>query len=586
MRPTCFLLIAGLVAAPSALAQEPSYAGDWGWVKVGLGAHQPTDVAVHPSRTGVWAVASLTGEVWLTEDGGVTFASVLEAMSADLDPEQAIEDQMRELADELRDAVSGLDPYDPATAEDPEVQALQQQILDLEGRLEVLRAQDAEGPKTGDLATLPRVWFDGDALFAGRTDGLWRSDDLGASWRQVLDLPTRALARVPGRALWAAGTSDGVRFSTDGVAWLDPEDRTEGLGIYDLEPAQSGLYAATSDGLWFAADAQQWHKVGGSGQIFRVRPDPDWATGAWVSTPRAILRTDDGGKTFEEPLGAPIAGVLSLLWLGTGHLLVASADGVWESIDAGTTWQPRENGLSEPKTRSLAQDGATILLASEEGLFELAFGRRAAPPQAAARPFIPLNALLHQSVDRPEMNQSAGNRSVAYLLPRLTITSAVGATSDLAWALSTGTQQGSSFDWGITASVSWSHPATTSLDNQLFLPNEGMFLLDDVTPSPAFSAMTTRDAVSYKTVVANQVTDLYYTRARFAQEQASGSSLQDQVERALRIQEIDARLDALCDGAVTLWERDPGEVPAARNHGKGGRSRLSTLNFTRPEAAP
>ena len=142
-------------------------------------------------------------------------------------------------------------------------------------------------------AARPRVWFGKDGLlFVGRADGLYRSTDL-QSWNRGPDVAVTALAYLEQRDLWVAGTQDGVRFSVGalaGQAWIDAEDGTEGVMVFDLAAAEEGMYAATNTGLWFASDAQSWTQVAHSDlTILSVLPDPDWEQGLWLSTPGNIF---------------------------------------------------------------------------------------------------------------------------------------------------------------------------------------------------------------------------------------------------------------------------------------------------------
>ncbi|MBA2319528.1 MAG: hypothetical protein H0V89_00095, partial [Deltaproteobacteria bacterium] len=374
-------------------------------------------------------------------------------------------------------------------------------------------------------------------------------------WRRVLDVPTHGLARVPGRALWTAGTDDGIRFSVDGVTWLDPEDGTEAVQVADLAAGQDGVWAATSDGLWFAPDAQDWQRVGAAGPVQRVLPDPDWVRGAWVAAPDGVLRTDDGGKTLSPGLGAQITGVSSLLWLGTGHLLAASADGVWESLDGGVIWSSRSRGLSDPDTRALAQDGATLLLAAEQGIFRLVPGPPAeeAPP---TRPVIPLAPLLAAATGRPELSQKTGNRWAATVLPRMTVNFDWVDASAVDWSLLTGTVAAGGTAWGVSVGLTWTPRAQTNLEDAL-LPIDAVWLANDGPMSQAFAASTTRDAVRYRVAVSQTVADLYFARADLESVATATASLDEAVDTVLRIAEIDARLDLMTDGALSRLRTDP-----------------------------
>jgi ligand-binding sensor domain-containing protein len=92
------------------------------------------------------------------------------------------------------------------------------------------------------------------SLWAGAADGLWRSDDYGASWQRIPALPPAAVIRLgevvhDGRAtLWAGTEDSGVWLSADnGDTWkyggLAPRS------VYALIVSGGRLVAATDEGL-------------------------------------------------------------------------------------------------------------------------------------------------------------------------------------------------------------------------------------------------------------------------------------------------------------------------------------------------
>ncbi len=531
-----------------------SLEGDFAWQRVGLVTSTPSDLAVVPAASGAWVAITDHGEVWLTVDAGGTFNRILGSATAETEPRRRIEARIQELVDELAAALAGAASFDPTAVDASAAEVLEREIGALQDQLDELGRDDA-GTVVADRSLRPRIWATEDAIFAGRADGLWRTEDLGGTWRQVMDVPTHGLARVPGRTLWAAGTDDGMRFSVDGRSWLDPEDGTEGLAVFDVVPGHDGVWAGTADGLWFAADAQSWQKVGGTDSVLRVRPDPDWVRGAWVATPSGVLRTDDGGGTLRSGLGAQVPGVSSLLWLGPGRLLAVGSDGLWESLDAGTTWSARSNGLTDSDTRAVAQDGTTLLLASADGIYRLVEGSGAVPA-APQLPSLALEPLIEAATHRRELVQRTGNRSAATVLPVLHVDGDWAQVSALDWALLTGTTRTGGAAWGVSMSLSWAPGDQASLDEAL-LPIEARWLTDEGAMSTAFAAAESRDASRYRIALSQQVADLYFARAELVAAASVHTSVGEAVKTRLRIEEIDARLDSLTDGAVSRLSQDP-----------------------------
>jgi hypothetical protein len=146
--------------------------------------------------------------------------------------------------------------------------------------------------------------------------GLERSDDGGASWRDVsAGLPDRNVRALAfGLGGLAVGTSDGVAVSADGGSW-----HPAGLDGYDVSS------------LAVSANAPQFTLVAGT----------DGGPG-----PGFLFRNPGPGPTWE-PLaqGLPSTAVVSALGAGPlsqsaqfRPLVVATSKGTYRSIDGGTTW--------------------------------------------------------------------------------------------------------------------------------------------------------------------------------------------------------------------------------------------------------
>jgi hypothetical protein len=80
-------------------------------------------------------------------------------------------------------------------------------------------------------------------------------------------------------------------------------------------------------------------------------------------------------------------------------------------------------------------------------------------------------------------------------------------------------------------------------------------VIDDGLTSDALVSKVNRGATLYRTEVADTIASLWTTRQRLVTERqlAGDEPLADQVARALRVAELEARLDALTDGAVSSW---------------------------------
>ena len=213
-------------------------------------------------------------------------------------------------------------------------------------------------------------------VFAGARGlgALYRSDDHGDSW-QALEGPTgiRALAVGASGELVAAVTGGGMWSDDGGQSWTP----SGGLGtsIVDVHASSEAFYAVS---LFYEVFASA---DGGAG--WSMLPPPPRQDGNFASAITAdeqhvyvgmrgagVLRTADGGATWEAPGdGLKNTTVMSLDVLD-GRLYAGTMGGVFVSDDGGTTWSAANRGLVATTADVLleAEDG-TILAGGVSGLF-------------------------------------------------------------------------------------------------------------------------------------------------------------------------------------------------------------------------
>ncbi len=249
-------------------------------------------------------------------------------------------------------------------------------------------------------------------LYAGTTEGLWASQDDGASWRLLTprSLVVNAIVPLPGGELllgadgagvlrsddggdlWRAsneGFSDrfvsrvlfdaargrllvgirgdrlhgGVRVAASPVGpWSALAAGLEGREVLSLALAGDGVLAGTDDGIFFLeATGPTWRRlpttVGGMDPHPRVA---DLAAAAervfLAATSAGLLRSIDRGKSWTRPPMGPAAAVSALAAApGDPRLLLASTPlGLYESLDAGASWTQVSQALAGPQIHSLA----------------------------------------------------------------------------------------------------------------------------------------------------------------------------------------------------------------------------------------
>ena len=213
-------------------------------------------------------------------------------------------------------------------------------------------------------------------LFAGTSEGLWRSGDWGSTWERVygrtsgvrLDVLGGVRAIVPrGPQVWAAG--DGGLFVSEdfGETWA-PLSVTEGISSLLLSrwpEADPTVFVATAEGLLRSRDAGRTFSptsLAGTA-IHRL----EWPGPALVvACDRGLLITTDEGGHFEGPgAGLPEGPVLAMAlssYFATDPVLFAApaSGGVFRSGDRGKTY--RSAGLEGERVFDLVWLGIIVVL--------------------------------------------------------------------------------------------------------------------------------------------------------------------------------------------------------------------------------
>lgn len=218
------------------------------------------------------------------------------------------------------------------------------------------------------LAAVP----DSAAVIAGVSEaGLWRSDDLGTSWRKLAPQDQEPIRNRPHqivfdpadpRRFWISGCYGTSPFVTDdegktfrrlgnlthmdgiGMDFTDPQRKTLVVGLH--EQARS-VHKSTDGG-------RTWQKVGDS-----LPEDSNHSTDPIVLDARTfiintagwaqkkswgIYRTEDGGATWAKVSDLGCSGRALVASDGAIYWGICYGNGIVKSTDQGKTWQK----LSEP----------------------------------------------------------------------------------------------------------------------------------------------------------------------------------------------------------------------------------------------
>jgi photosystem II stability/assembly factor-like uncharacterized protein len=220
----------------------------------------------------------------------------------------------------------------------------------------------------------------GDLLAYSSGAGVLHSRDRGETWRRVglTHYVNAFLSTARGAIL--AGTDQGIFRSNDGgETWVERSIGLTAFRTLSLAGGPDGaVYASTSDGAVFRStdDGDRWRPlapVGASsasalvvlrdGDLLAARHSGVNGLSRWDSTTRLWQ-----SFSLSERRGVPVRAVMQD---GRGTVFVATeGDGMFASVDEGSTWQPANDGLRSNRIFSLTVDAdGRIVAGTAAGVF-------------------------------------------------------------------------------------------------------------------------------------------------------------------------------------------------------------------------
>ena len=251
-----------------------------------------------------------------------------------------------------------------------------------------------------------------DTFYAGTTEGLWATDDSGASWRLLTEkqLVVNAVLALPDGTLLLGTDGAGVLRSGDGGRawsasndgfserfvsrllfdsaggrvlagilgdrqyggvlearrpegpWTRVGDGLEGREVFALALAGGEVLAGTDDGVFLSVShGGQWRRlptVADGGDLHpRVHDVAATADrGLLAATSAGLLRSVDGGERWERKVlgvgGA--AEAVAVASSGSRAAIAATSLGFFKSLDGGASWSAVSAGAPEARVQALA----------------------------------------------------------------------------------------------------------------------------------------------------------------------------------------------------------------------------------------
>jgi uncharacterized repeat protein (TIGR01451 family) len=191
--------------------------------------------------------------------------------------------------------------------------------------------------------------------YATNSGAFWQSGDRGQTWTQRPSTPqtiTSILVDASTGNSVVALRGLAIRQSTDGgQTWTESSIGSGTNWIYSVTRSGAGkLAVATGSGIYVSPDNGATWTLEYAGSFWSVAADPA-SPGALVATSSygipAVVRRPAEGASWGALPGTPALGPAQGLIVGGGtpsRLVVANAQGVMRSTDAGTTWVESTTG--------------------------------------------------------------------------------------------------------------------------------------------------------------------------------------------------------------------------------------------------
>lgn len=204
-------------------------------------------------------------------------------------------------------------------------------------------------------------------VYAASANKIFKTETCGRDWSQIFFNPrtdvtfTRIVVDWYNPTILYAGSSDGdiFRSSDSGVSW-QVSKRVDGVAITSIvvDPRDSRItYVGTqSDGIWKTSDGgATWQQIkkqfgeeyGDARRVIQVVPDPVEANVVYIVSRYGILKSPDGGNSWNalnltSPPGTIKINALAIDPKNNKHLVYTGVSTLQFSTDGGVTWTPKK----------------------------------------------------------------------------------------------------------------------------------------------------------------------------------------------------------------------------------------------------